>query len=153
MSVSAEPPAQFYDTEPPPGPRNRRLVLGIVAAVVAVIVIGIGAIYFSSNSAASSAPLLQNAYDACGKVGQMSNAGKQLYLDMSGTDRNSGALTSDEILCVVNHLHPPTAVLQHMEGTQASSGRQTDSFSADGAKFDLSWIYSDNGFDLEIRQR
>src|SRR5262249_1741984 len=104
---SQQLPASFSEPDTLDGTNRRWLPFGIAAGVVALIVIVVGVLYLRSGQPTSSTPAVQGASEACGKIGQMSLAGKQLFLNMSGTDRNSGALTSVEILCVLNHLHTP----------------------------------------------
>ncbi|MBX6751589.1 MAG: hypothetical protein IRY85_18345 [Micromonosporaceae bacterium] len=103
----------------------------------------------SDDAGASAGPTLQEAHQACGSRGDLSDGGRTLYLDMKGEDFGSGTLTWSQVQCYLTALQAPEYVLRHMQSTRALDGRQSDTW----GNFDASWTYHpDHGLDVLIRQ-
>jgi hypothetical protein len=91
---------------------------------------------------------LQDAYETCGSVGELSDGGRTLYLDMAGED-GSGAIGTGVVWCVLSALEVPTYVKREMESTRALDGRRSQSWGS----LEASWTYHpDDGLDIIFRE-
>ncbi len=92
---------------------------------------------------------LRTAYEACGQRGELSDGDHTLYLDMAGTDPDSGTTNLADLSCVFGQLKTPEYVIHEMGQTTALNGRQSDTW----GDFSASWTYHpDNGLDVLFRQ-
>jgi hypothetical protein len=158
--ASPGPSGSLYIAPPPPPRRRASWVLpaqigaaGIV--VLAALVVAALLVFprFSRPARALGLPpaqtALRSAYIACGKVGDLTDDDRTLFLDMRGEKAGSGDLSAVQIDCYFQELKMPDYIIREMGQTTALNGRQSDTWS----DFSASWTYHpDNGLDVLIRQ-
>jgi hypothetical protein len=110
------------------------VALAILGGIAAAVARGVGPTRFEAAAA------------DCGlEDSVVGDGGKSLYLDMEGEELLSGELDYFEILCVLEEVHVPDYVLDHMGSTRSLDGRQSDEW--DG--IEASWTYHpDDGLDV-----
>jgi hypothetical protein len=142
----------------PDGPR----ILVQVAAALLLAAGGFTAGWFaySAGDGTSSSPTpravlaespLQDAYRSCPAQGgaTVADGGRTLTINGRGSEDPSG-LDAEAIVCLLDKLSVPTAVIEQMDHTRALDGRQE----ADWGKFHASWTYHpDDGLDLIVEWR
>jgi hypothetical protein len=175
MTISKQPPyvpgapAPNWTTPPPAPPaKNRTLPVVISLAVVVLAAAGIGAAWLLgawSDDATTpdvapvvgtnvvAGPTLAEAVTACNPPGEdgvrLEDGGRSLMIDTKGDVDTDGA-TPNTLICAMEYLKAPGAVIEHMDSTRALDGRQTDSW----AGFEAGWTYHpDDGVNMVIRQR
>lgn len=151
--MTQPPIVPWMPTEPTPKRRRWPWILAVLVVVLAGS--GVGAFLafrpqIKQVAAAVTQTKLRQAYMACGQQGEISDGDRTLFLDMGGTERNSGKLVLGDITCVLDVLKTPTYVRTHMDQTRALDGRQSDTWS----NFEASWTYHpDKGLDILIREK
>lgn len=155
--------SQITDSSPTT-PRKRRIgvVLLLVAFAVFMMLVGGGAVFlFMRTESPVKAAIkeqvnqvvntkLRLAYEACGRVGDLDDNDRTLFLDMKGEDFGSGDVTIDDIACILIELDAPSYVTHSMDNTRALDGRQSESWDS----FEASWTYHpDQGLDVLIREK
>jgi hypothetical protein len=138
-------------------PDRRQIWLPLALTVMAVVIGAIIAMAFPTTSIegeASINPLftptnpLSEAVETCA-AGTLSDADHTLIVDMAGEDYGSGAVAIDDVLCVLNELDTPQAVIAQMASTRALDGMQ----SATWDTYQVKWTYHPtDGLDLIITQ-
>jgi hypothetical protein len=133
---------------------RRTWIWAIPAAVLLVGVGAAGALLVPRLTAkeappADTGPTLAAAYRECDQVGQLGDGGKTLVLDGLGKDRNSGSLSVQQEMCVLNAIDTPSYVTAAMQQTRALDGRQSQTW----GNFQASWTYHpDDGLDVVLRE-
>lgn len=139
----------------PPRAKRPRWVIPLIAMSAALLVAAGGVCFYlategglSTVAAAIDPKPLQDAYGTCGSIGELSDEGRTLYLDMSGTDGGSGVLGWGVTSCVLEALKTPTWVIREMQSTRALDGRQSQRWGS----IEASWTYHpDHGLDVLLR--
>ena len=103
----------------------------LTASVTAALAVGL-----LVSACGAGATVLEAASVECG-AGVIGDDGRSLTLDMAGEDAGSGELTVGDVVCVLNELDVPDAVMTKMDSTSSNDGRQSDDW--DG--IEVSWKY------------
>lgn len=155
------PPAD--SASPPSLPTSKRRWWPAVISGMVVLLIGAGvAVFLLLRKDSPVTPLaqpvpttagptaLRTAYESCGRVGEISDGDRTLFLDMRGEEAGSGVLSISDITCILGGLNTPSYVIHEMEQTRALDGRQSETW----GDFEASWSYHpDDGLDVLIRER
>jgi hypothetical protein len=125
--------------------------LVILAVVALTAVVALNGRSRTSAAAPSRAPAsapsrFAAANSACGNTWDLRDGGKTLIGDGKGKEDASG-LSIQQMVCPLELLQAPTAVVSHMDSTRALDGQQTDEW--DGIK--ARWTFHpDNGFAVTL---
>jgi hypothetical protein len=93
-------------------------------------------------------PPLRQAFKTC-ESGTLSDGDKTLVIDTLGEEYGTGSATFDGLMCTLNELKTPQAVIARMGQTRALDGMQ----SAHWDSFDASWTYHpDDGLDVILTE-
>jgi len=121
---------------------------GIIVAVL-IVLVGAGSLIW--NRASGSA--LADADKACndGRTSTtLADGGRTLIIDAAGTKQILGPVDVQTEACILKELKAPAAVVQHIDGTRALDGQQTDSWPGYSAR----WTYHpDSGLDITIQKK
>ncbi|HTL40542.1 MAG TPA: hypothetical protein VL294_03635 [Pseudolysinimonas sp.] len=149
----------------PNWPRLAAIAGGAVVVIAIAVVLGISVTTAASNAerqaaeeaaseaeaeaAAARLQLLPDAIKGCGLDSSVvQDDGRSAFLDNKGNDFGSGDLTVDDLVCVLNAIDTPDAVINHMANTRSLDGTQSDSW----GDFAATWTYHpDNGLDIIIK--
>jgi hypothetical protein len=141
---------------------NRRNLWAPLAVVTTAVIIGaiIATVFLTTKSThhtGSTNPgnpgTLFNAPSPLAETSTTCDAGiladddHTLVVDMAGEDTSTGIETFDGVLCVLDDLDAPQALVARMESTRALDGMQSATWSS----YEVTWTYHpDDGLDLII---
>lgn len=138
--------------KPPREPRPwvRKLALGVAAALVALVALGLAVRLLTRPGP------VEAAAEECGVMLNLADEGRSLILDTPGTDKTKdvalpGRLASlDDVLCVLDQTEAPATVREHLSSTRALDGQQTDAW----GEVEARWSYHpDTGVALVLSER
>jgi hypothetical protein len=137
---------------------NRRrpwLPMLAVAAGVVVVAAIITTVFLATSPESGMKPAadmfpvsspLAEASETC-TAGTLGDDDQTLMVDMAGEELGSGTASVEDVMCVLNELDTPQAILAQMASTRALDGMQ----SAEWSTYAVKWTYHpDNGLDLII---
>ena len=130
-------------------------------AVAAILVIGFAVVSTitefnrqaeetaASEAEAARLAVLPDAVRGCSISDDVvQDGGESLFLDNGGDDFGSGDLSVSDLLCVLEALDTPDAVITQMSQTRALDGTQSGTW----GDFSATWTYHpDDGLDIVIR--
>lgn len=148
---------------PQPTPAKSRAVPWLIGALAVAVLAAAGLaamlVLKPGQADGSAAPVSRSdsalavALDACNPAEGLGLAlfdgNKTMTIHTLGKERTTGADPA-VLICVMQHLKAPVAVIEHMDSTRALDGRQTDTWPG----YEAGWTYHpDNGVNMVIQQR